>query len=59
MLFGLVGGFPSIGLGLQVLRVMRLPPWARAMMEDGPDIYKGISLAILGAAMLTASVLLP
>ena len=56
--FGLLGGFPTMALGLQVLRILRLPAWARERMEDCPDVYKGVALAILGASLLTAGVLL-
>ena len=57
-IFGLLGGFPTIALGLQVLRVMRLPAWARERMENGPDVYKGVALAILGVGLLIAGVVL-
>jgi hypothetical protein len=56
-LFGLLGGVPVIGLGLQTFRILRLPAWARERMKDGPDIYKGAGLAILGVALVMASVL--
>ncbi|MCK4658581.1 MAG: hypothetical protein KAV82_03580 [Phycisphaerae bacterium] len=55
---GLLAGFPTLGLGMQVLRVMRLPAWARRQMDNAPEVYKGVSLAILGAAMLVTGVLL-
>ncbi|MFH0982837.1 MAG: hypothetical protein V2A79_15045 [Planctomycetota bacterium] len=57
-LFGLFGGFPSMALGLQMLRIMRLPAWARERMEPPLDVYKGVALAILGAALLIVSVFL-
>ena len=57
-IFGLFGGFPTIALGLQVLRILHLPAWARERMEDCPDVYKGVALAILGAGILIAGVLL-
>ncbi len=57
-IFGLFGGVPTTGLGLQVLRVLRLPVWARERMEGGPDVYRGVALAMLGLGMLVASVLL-
>ena len=57
-LFGLLGGFPTIALGLQVMRIMKLPAWARERMENPPDVYKGVALAILGAGLLVAGVLL-
>jgi hypothetical protein len=56
--FGFMAGIPTIGLGLQVLRVLRLPAWARERIEDGPDIYKGVGLAILGLGMMIGSFLL-
>ena len=56
--FGVLAGFPTIALGLQVLRVMRLPAWARERMENGLDVYKGVGLAILGAGLLIVGVAL-
>lgn len=53
---GLCSGFPAMALGLQVLRIKRLPAWAQACMEHKPDVMRGIGLAILGAAMVIGGV---
>ena len=53
---GVCAGFPAMALGLQVLRIKRLPAWAQERMEDKPDVTKGIGLAILGAAMVIGGV---
>ncbi|MCP4590519.1 MAG: hypothetical protein GY842_07235 [bacterium] len=57
-LCGLFCGFPTMGLGLQVLRVLRVPAWARERSKDCPEVYRGVSLAMLGMGILLSSILL-
>lgn len=57
-IFGLLGGFPTVAMGMQVVRVLRLPVWAREQVNDCPDVYKGVAVAMLGVGLLLTAVLL-
>jgi hypothetical protein len=50
---------PTIGLGLQVFRVKRLPRWAQEFVPLHPSYGKGAIATILGVALLVAALLLP
>jgi hypothetical protein len=50
---------PTVGLGLQVYRVKRLPAWAQEFVPLQPSYGKGAIVMILGVALLVAALLLP
>lgn len=56
-IIGICAGFPAMALGLQTLRVKRLPAWAQERMENKPDVMKGIVLAAVGAGMVVLGVI--
>lgn len=52
-------GFASMCLGLNVLRINRLPFWAREHLPDNPKLILGQLTGVLGLALIAASVLIP
>ena len=52
-------GLPTIGLGLQVFRVKRLPPWAREFVPTEPHYGRGAATAALGLLLILAALLVP
>ncbi len=52
-------GLPTIGLGLQVFRVRRLPAWARAFVTAEPHYGRGVATAVLGLLLILAALFVP
>jgi hypothetical protein len=54
-----LAGMPTIGLGLQVLRVRRLPLWAREFVPVKPRYVRGVFVAILGVLLIALALVVP
>ncbi len=55
----IVIGFVAMALGLNVLRVNRLPYWAREHLPENPKLILGQITGVLGLALIAAGVLIP
>ncbi len=58
MVVGVICGLGTLGCGLQVFRVKRLPSPAQALISSDSDCLKGGILSLLGLAMMVLSVLI-
>lgn len=58
MVVGVICGLGTLGCGLQVFRVKRLPSPAQALVSSDSDCLKGGILSLLGLAMMVLSMLI-
>ncbi len=56
---GILASLPTMGLGLQVFRVRRLPPWAIEFLPIRPHYTRGVFITLLGVMLMMAAVLAP
>ena len=52
-------GISTIGLGLQVFRLQRVPEYARELRASKPNYTKGAAISLMGAGLIALAILLP
>jgi hypothetical protein len=58
-LLGFFTGLGTLGAGLQILRVRRLPAWARPYIQVQPKTAKAVSLIVGGLVLAALAAVLP
>ncbi len=56
---GAIGGFLSFGLGLSILRTMRVPREALELLKEKPNYALGVGVGCLGALLIALSIIIP
>ncbi len=57
--FGVMGGFATFGLGLSVLRALRVSAEVREQLSEQPKFALGICVAAAGVLLIVVSCVLP